>query len=436
MIILFSLLGIVLLSSNLFLSVRRSRYLTIVNIISVITIIDLYIPAIIGNISGRYFSLPYVSPLKDSEVLSAVILADFAYLLLLVAYNFFNPKILRSSFYIKTHVNPQRIKLLFLFSVVVYFLDLYFTYKSFGSWLDFYTFKLTRAYAVTVEAQSNFARVVSILSETTYVIMLMMFSMMLSHRREFSKNYFRLSIIFIVLVCLLSLSRGTILGFFISVVAVFEFDVYRNGGLTCKVRKIIFKFAIIGVCAFLLFGGLRNTLQQSHFSGDKTSVMKSAIEAANNTFGNSLIALTRTVRYVESGKRLFGGQSYGEMFLSLVPRSIMPNKPKLYGVQTLTMAEGSPESTMDAITMPGELIINFGYFGILFMILWGAMFRLIDNFRYKKRMKYYLASAIFTISTTCSWMSFTGFFAQTKYILIYYIVLKFVTSAKKKYIIN
>ena len=432
MILIFSLLGIIILGRNVLLSIKKGVYLSIVNIISVIEILDLFFPAILGSFSGKYFALPYVAPLNDSEVLTAVIIADLSFILLLFGYNRFRPTLRKENAYIESSIDFIKVKWVFLISVGIYFLDLYYSYKSFGSWMEFYTFKLTRAYAVGVEAKSGFARIISILAETTYVIILMMFGIMITHKEHYSKRDFGMYITLIIVVCLLSLSRGTIIGLFISIVACLEFKSYSVGGLSDKTKKMLYKYSVIGVCCFLLFGGMRNALQQSHFQDEKTGVFESAIEAANNTFGNSLIALTRTVRYVESGKPLFEGQSYGEMFLSFVPRSIMPNKPSLYGVQNLTMANGSPESTMDAITIPGELLMNFGYIGIIFMLLWGIAFRVVDNLRYKVRLRYFLSAAIFTISTTSCWMSFTGFFSQLKYLIIYYIVLKIVISIYPK----
>lgn len=431
MIIIFSLLGILLLLTNLLKSFKKGKYITIVNIVSVVTIVDLYIPAILGHLSGKYFELSYVNPLTDSEVLATVIIADFAYAILLFSYNVFKPKIQNKKKNTITFINLKRAKLVFLAAVGIYVLDLFFTYKSFGSWVEFYAFKLARAYAVSVEPQNGFAHLISILSEMSYIIMLMMFDVLLTQKEKIKKREFVFYMTLLIVLSVVSLSRGTIIGVFFSIMSIFEYTHFRNGGITKDMKRRIKKYALIGICCFAVFGGMRNILQSSFFYDENNGIIESTLKAANNTFGNSLIALARTVRYVESDSPLFYGQSYSEMFLSLIPRSIMPSKPQLYGVQTLTMAEGSPETTMDAITMPGELIMNFGYIGVVLMFLWGLIFKIFDSFRYKERLIYFISAAIFALSTTCSWMSFTGFFAQTKYIIVYYLALRYVIKIRR-----
>lgn len=433
MIVLFSLFGIFILGLNLLRNVRCGKYINIVNIVSIIAILDLYLPAIIGALSGEYFTLPYIAPLNDSEVLTTVIVADFAYGLMLFAYSFYKPKSRKYQKFGNTIVYIKRVKFIFLVSVFIYVLNLFFEFKSFGGWTEFYTFKLTRAYAVTAEPQGVLARMVAILSETTFIIMLMMFSIMLTYKDKIPKKEFIKFLVLIICICIFSLSRGTIIGVFISIIATYEYNANLFiGGLSRDFKNKVKKFVIIGACAFLLFGGLRNALQNTFFQEENTSISENIMKAANNTLGNSLIALTRTIRYVDSGKPLFEGQSYLEMSLSLIPRTILPNKPQLYGVQTLSMANGSPESTMDAITIPGEILMNFGYIGLILMIFWGMIFKFFDSFRYKARMKYFLSAAVFTLSTTCCWMSFTGFFAQTKYLIIYYVVLSLVVKYRKQ----
>ena len=100
MILIFSLLGIIILGRNVLSSIKKGVYLSIVNIISVIEILDLFFPAILGCFSGKYFALPYVAPLNDSEVLTAVIIADVSFILLLIGYNRFRPTFRKENAYI------------------------------------------------------------------------------------------------------------------------------------------------------------------------------------------------------------------------------------------------------------------------------------------------------------------------------------------------
>lgn len=428
-----ALLGIILLSYFLYYNiVIKKVYVSIINIVLIVTIVDIYVPAILGHLTGGYLTLNYLKPITDEEVTKALFVVNSFMVFLLFGY-FLGNKRTRSVFVIENCdiIKRKWVYLLLFFATGCFLLNIYYEFKSYGDMFSFLQFKLARAYAVKAEPQSSFAYLVGILTETTHVILLMIVSIALLNKRSFPKRFLTYLTLIIVLFCILSLSRGTIISLFICIFATIELK--QNGNFSPVYKRRFKNIFLIGVFSFLLFGGLR-TAVQNEFWGEANSegLTSNIVGALKNTLGSSLIAVSRVVRYIDGGGHLYYGQSYEEMFLSLIPRSILPDKPELYGVETLTLAMGSPESTMDAITMPGEAIMNFGYCGVLFGYLWGLVFRLIDSFRRYKRIKYFWAAAVFVIGTTCCWMSFTGLFAQTKYLVIYYFALCLMIPRKQQ----
>lgn len=426
MVLVISIIGILFLSVSIAHSFKRGIYVTIFNILAALAIFDIYVPAILGNLFGEYFSLPYEAPITDDEAFKAVIIANVSMFLLWLGYNANKRKRphVKSGLY---YINNKWLYIIYFTSVGVYFLSMYYDIKAVGSLADYYTFKLVRAYLVTIEERSAVASLLSLVSEVLGPFRLIALAVVLGNKEKFPSKMRTIIIVLTVLIFVLQLNRGSFLNLFICIIAIFEYNnsFSSNRQLLSRIKKL----AVFGVAAFLLYGGIRTTLQNLNKEEVDAGVAKNMRTSLLNSTGNSLMAIVSSERYIRE-KPLFYGQSYGEMFLSFVPRSIMPNKPKIYGIETLNIAKGHPDTTMDSITMPGEAMMNFGYLGLILMFFWGLLFGWIDTAKYYPRMKYYLAATVFGIASTSSWMSFTGFFAQTKYILFIYFFLTLVIERR------
>ena len=423
-----SLVGIIISLIPLYNSIRvKKEYITTFNIVMLLMIVDIYLPAIIGNITGDYYSIPYVKPLMDKEVSIAVLIIIISNILLIIGYYLNNRHPRKSGFnYV---INKKWLYFFFYFSIIITLYKLYLDYKSFGDFIAFFEFKIARAYLVTVENESSIYSLVNVLSELSQTIRFMVIGIAMTHRDLFSKRDITILLTLTILLCLIGLSRGAFLTLFVSIIASIEYT--SRNGFSPLLKKRIKIIAAIGIAAFVLYGGLRKSFTNEYWEAEDYGFVANAITSVKKSTGASLIAIVRCLRYVESGSPLFNGESYSGMFLSFVPRSVMPNKPKIYGVEILTIAQGSPDTTMDAVTMPGEAIMNFGYIGLIIMVIWGGIFKWLDKLKYYPRMKYFLAAEVFSLASTSNWMAFTGLFAQLKYLLFYYIVLLLIVKIKK-----
>lgn len=429
MVLLFSLFFILILVFFLVNSFKKGIYITAINIIVILAIVDVYIPAIMGSITGRYYSLPYDRPMDDSEAVNAILIEGFALLLLFIGYYITSIKNKvkdESRYYIK----KKTLFVLFLGSVLFYFLNMYFEIQSMGNLLDFYDSKVNRAYMNTSGNQTALGSMVYLISEIVGPIRLITLSIVIINKDQFSFKERAFVYFFTFLVPVFGLLRGSFANIFVCIMASYEY-ISRNKVSRKNLVKKIKYILIAGVSVFIVYGGIRSMLSDQNLEGggSGSSFSENMVETLQGSVGPSLFAIVSSYRYQESHP-LFWGQSYGEMLMFVVPRSILPNKPKVYGIQTLNIAKGYPEITMDAITMPGEAIMNFGILGLLIMLLWGVAFRFIDGFKRYPRMKYYLAASIFAIASTSNWMSFTGFFAQTKYMIITYLLLTLVIKKR------
>ena len=182
--------------------------------------------------------------------------------------------------------------------------------------------------------------------------------------------------------------------------------------------------AIWGVAAFVVYGAIRTNLTSQRWGTGSLTFTESVVKMITNTIGTSLIALARCLNYIASGGKYFGGQTILEMFYSLVPRQLWPDKPTQYGIISITTQMGSPSSTMDAVSIPGELFVNFGIVGVILIVpIIGMIFRMLENLRLSERYKYLYAATISGFVTTSMWMSFSGFFPRIKYFPIYIVVV-------------
>lgn len=405
--------------------------MTLSNIIALLAIIDMFFPAIMGYLSGEYYVYSYIKNFSNDEILDTVVLADLSLLFFLLGYETCPRFCIRRS-YIRNNGSKYdytlREKWLYFFYFFAIFLilwQLFYEYKSLGSFAAFYDYKIKRVYLYTVEYTGPIAKLLSVLYESAFGILLSVTSIMVSNSKRYNKRSWKLLFPMVSgLLCLTTLSRGTILSFFLCIVASLEYTGQFPYGATSKrTRERIKIYSILGVIGFCIFGAYRTNLTNQLWNNTSMSFLESLSRMITNTLGVTLIAFARCIRYVADGGSLFGGTTYIQMFLAFIPRSIMPNKPTQYGVINLTKAMGSPATTMDAVSMPGELIMNFGFCGLILMFVWGMIICGMDRLKESERGKYFLAAKITSIATTAWWMSFTGFFAQVKYFPIYIIVL-------------
>ena len=142
--------------------------------------------------------------------------------------------------------------------------------------------------------------------------------------------------------------------------------------------------------------------------------------------GEGLTGLTWIIKKFPENTDYLKGKTFKDMLLMPIPRAIYTSKPEWYGIADITRSMGSPSSTQDAVTIPGELYANFGFLGLPLIILWGVFLGFYYNFRNSPRFKYIYAYSITHIITNSNWMSFTGFVHAILPLPVIYLILLYI----------
>lgn len=419
-------------------NVYRGEYLSCINIFAIFTIADVLFPAMIGSLSGEYLKFYYFEHIDTTDYFIATIMFLFA--ILLFVFGWLVKKNIRFSFSRNKckkafAISESALLLFFLLSVLISVLSLVYEYMACGSWEIFYSYKITRAYLVTIDYDSLLKRMVQLASEFNVPILFIVTSIgivnvdNLKHKSLWSK----LVPLVTLTISISTLYRGTILSFFVMLIISLQFKSDKNLTLWLdKIRnkKKIYRMAIFAVVGFIFYGAVRSVLSAERWD-IQLSWGEAVLKTISQTFGTTLSAGARCIDYWLDNNPLFFGRSIYEMFYFFIPRTIWTNKPTHYGIVSITTAMGSPSTTMDAVSIPGELIVNFGMLGMLLIPVIGFVFRCFESLKNHPRYKYIYAATVSTLVTTTMWMSFTGFFSKIKYFPIYMIVVMIIVRKHK-----
>ena len=425
-----SILGMIVLIFVVYKNIHNGEYISCKNLFAAFAFVDVFMPAFVGVFTGKYQHFSYFL-ISDNKMYSYATIIFFVAMFLFEfgwritfgrnSYIQYEKKIKNN----KMQINEILLMGFYLFSILISFLNLYIEFRACGTWEMFYEYKITRAYLVNIEYTSVFESIVHLASEFSISIMFITTSIGFVNYQQLQKKSFwhrwapAISFFFV----LTTLFRGTILAYACMLLVSLQF---KNGNdteikLSPKIKKRIKKIIVIACIGFVIYGGIRTSLTNERWE-NQISFSESVLQMISNTFGTTLVALARCLQYIRETKLVFHGRSIYEMFYALVPRSIWIDKPTHYGIVTLTMAMGSPSTTMDAVSIPGELIMNYDLFGLILVPFIGWIFKKYDKIKYSNRYRYIYAATVCTLVTTSMWMSFTGFFAKIKYFPIYFIV--------------
>ena len=431
-----SLCAVFMLLKILYVNIKKNEYVSCLNLFSIFSIVDIFLPSILGAVTGKYQFFPYFRIRSSYTYFKATIL----FLIFIILFYFGWKVRIRVKTYKKTVAYSYKISELWLFvfywtAVLIYFLNLYIEYRTCGSFELFYQYKITRAYLITIQYNSILERIVSVASEFSTTIMFITTSIGFVNANYLKKKKFwkYIAPLFSFFIVVSTLYRGTILNYACMILISIQFKYYNNKKiiLSNKTKRTIKKLiGIAGIC-FVIYGGYRTMLNNKRWEID-TSFIESVSQMLSNTLGTTLVACARCIDFLTVKKKIFWGKSIFEMFSFFVPRQLWKSKPTSYGIITLTTAMGSPSTTMDAISIPGELLLNFDIWGILLIPFIGYIFKKYEKLKEHNRFKYIYASTVCALVTTSMWMSFTGFFSQIKYFPIYMCVCVMILKKQRR----
>jgi len=184
--------------------------------------------------------------------------------------------------------------------------------------------------------------------------------------------------------------------------------------------------AAIGI--FLMLSVVRNVLTDWAWGVEGESSSLSA-ELIRLFRGDTLVGIASIMRTYGEELAFMGGKTITDMLLLPVPRAIYTSKPAWYGIDDITRAMGWPTSTQSAVGMPGELFANFGYAGIVGMIVYGASFALFRRLRRSAPGAVMYGFVLLPAMIATFWMGFTGFVSQLSTIPVLLVVFLLVYRA-------
>jgi hypothetical protein len=224
-----------------------------------------------------------------------------------------------------------------------------------------------------------------------------------------------------------TLLRGSVLVLFIGC----AFAVGIRPGLTTRVpvrdavtlRRLSNKIVVIGVAVFILATVVRNEVTAwvwEYLDGEPPTVVEQIAQLAR---GETLVGVASIMDHYGREGPFLNGKTIVDMLLLPVPRSIYQSKPTWYGIDDITRGMGWPPSTQSAVGMPGELYANFGYAGIVGMLVFGALFGLARRAEARDHLGLVYGFILLPAIFPTFWMSFTGFVSQLTLIPIFMAVL-------------
>lgn len=133
---------------------------------------------------------------------------------------------------------------------------------------------------------------------------------------------------------------------------------------------------ILAIVSRFLRGFLEPGASLDNFSIDWKIFLQKSVEAGD--LGYSEVVL-KIINLVPNTYPFFDGQSYYRIFFIMIPRSIWENKP--INTESIVASWLYPE--LPGMSLPpgiiGDLYINFGISGIIFMLFFGILFSFFDR---------------------------------------------------------
>lgn len=389
-----------------------------------VAIVDVYAPGILFLAYEIPEQASYVSPFSKEDLATALVW--FTLSIPVWAIGYFGAQVKIRA---RTDLSGWRINIRALYGWLFFTGGWYVTYllvdvANVGSLSEYLLLKAQRNYGLRVEYAGIAEGLLFQLAPTMLTTFSMLIGALFFIRKEYNRpilwgvvlplvgwlfiatTFFRGSqiIYFLALFVLEWQRKKKSTTYFKGVRGVIE-PVKSGGG-----RKNALVLVLLGSVLFLSYGAVRNYYNsESESQNNALSVRESIVlEGIRLIRGEGLIGLTRIINAYPDAVSYLNGKTYLDMMLLIIPRSIYTTKPDWYGVADISRGMGGPDSTQDAVTVPGEAYANFGPAGMLLVMLFGVIYGLFHRFRYHARFRFAYAFVVIPSIFLVFWMSFTG----------------------------
>ena len=425
--VLLSIFVILTIGFQVLKSYRRAGYLiTPWTLYLLVAVIDIYAPGLLFLVHEIPEQATYVVPFSQEDLVVA--LTAFTISIPIWAIGYFSAQL---KWRRKTKVDPMQwslnIRLLYVFLVVSggwYVTYMLVDIANNGSLVEYFLGKAQRNYGSRVEYINAAEKILFQLAPIMLTIFSMLVGVLFFLRKRYAHPFLWGVILPVVgwLFIATTFFRGSQIGYFLALF-ILEWqrrmnaiDLELNTVLIEKKeigkgkRNSLLILVLLGAVLFFSYGAVRNYYNSSsETQNNSLSVSESiSLEGIRLIRGEGLIGFTRIINGYPSSEDYLLGKTYLDMMLLIIPRSIYTSKPEWYGVSDISRGLGGPDTTQDAVTVPGEAYANFGPIGISLVVIFGALYGFF--YRYKNHPRYRYAYAFIVIPSIFPlfWMSLTG----------------------------
>lgn len=426
--VLLSVLVILLIGFQVVESYRRAGYLiTPWTLYLVVAVIDIYLAGILFLVHEIPEQADYIVPFSQDDVVAALVWFTISIPIWAIGYFGaqlkWNKEIKSDS--VQWRINKQRLFFFLVLSGGWYLTYILVDIVNNGSLVEYLLFKAQRNYGSRAEYANAAEQILFQLAPVMLTIFSMLVGALFFLRERFAHPFLWGVILPIIgwLFIATTFFRGSQVSYFL---ALFVLEWQRRKNVinlelnTVLVEKKargkskknrIFILILLGFFLFISYGTIRNYYNSlSETQNNPLSFNESLfLEGARLIRGEGLVGFTRIINGYPNSVDYLMGKTYSDMMLLIIPRSIYTSKPEWYGVSDISRGLGGPDTTQDAVTVPGEAYANFGPVGIFLVIIFGAMYGFF--YRYKNHPRYMYAYSFIIIPSIFPlfWMSLTGF---------------------------
>ncbi|GHX20677.1 hypothetical protein VCSRO61_1634 [Vibrio cholerae] len=396
-------------------------------IITSLSILDVYIPAILRLLDREFNIYPsWMEYLDGSDLIVGTMVYFIGWFFFSIGYFFSKKiKICNNNNYIK-YISIRKVTILLIFSLIFFGLYIYLTLSFYGGVSNYLLVSLSERFNNTIDLPYY----LSVIGQVKIMAMSFIFiTSSIIFSSDFAKEKYPRMRFFLIIICLVvaftTLFRGTILNYLLGFGALTAYLLNRDGIGRDYLKSLSRKVILVAIGLFIVVGASRSLYIAKNVSEINDVSISLISEINKNLTGSSLLGVSSIVKYYEEDSdRLFMGKTIIDMLLMPVPRSIYPSKPDWYGIDDITRKMGWPETTQSATSIQGELFANFGYFGLVFMSIYGCIFGILSKWSERNIINASIYSFVVIPATlTTFWMSTTGLINALKFLPIIYLLL-------------
>lgn len=428
---------------------RLEGILSLFSVFFLFEFVDILVPAIVTLITGiKPPQPPWIDDFSQDAIARALLFAVTAMTLFWLSYILGSrlvftrkPPRLGSAANVAGQLSVMRLLMVLGVCYFVFLLNQVQLIQEFGglqTYLDTFI-KLRRTLEL---ANRTFIETLILTGSMSARDLILMLTAVLFATRRKGDHWIWIVLLLGLMVSLSTFYRGTIFVYLLMLAAgeqqrlqkLYSDTKRANGGFLASARAaararnalvqrpaFLVSLAFVGLTAV---GAVRTFLAGPLWGATVTARESLRAELDRLIEGPGLYGLMAIMEHFPRDQDFMGGLTIFHQLARWVPRAIWTSKPQAYGASEIHSALGYPESTLSAITIPGEFYANFGLVGVVLMLVVGFFFGRLNFYRHDAVWQYFYATAGMSLVISVGWFSVTGFMSWLAPALMLAVILK------------